>query len=215
MSREEKETNAGYSLWYLHPRLYDIGMLLINGSFYLKIYKEIAAQIPENATILDIGAGPCTLQRYLKKSCIYEAWDTNKYFVQGSKKNNINIKDINALEYEIPKNKYEYIIISGVLHHIHPQEETLVEKSIIAAKKTVIVVEPFANPKQETRKFYRWLRELRRKTFLERWIGEYDGRNNPENIIIKTEQQLLLFLDSLGKNTKTYIGDEIIAVYTK
>ena len=70
MSREEKETNAGYSLWYLHPRLYDIGMLLINGSFYLKIYKEIAAQIPENATVLDIGAGPCTLQRYLKKSCI-------------------------------------------------------------------------------------------------------------------------------------------------
>lgn len=212
---EKKENNAGYSFWYLHPRLYDLGMLLINGSFYIKVYKEIAKNIPENTKVLDIGAGPCTLQRYLEKSCTYEAWDTNKYFVNESKKNNINIKDKNALEEEIPKNTYDYIVISGVLHHIHPEEKKLIEKSLKTAKKAVIVAEPFANPKQETRRIYRWLREMRRKTFLERWIGEYDGKNHPKNIVIQTEQELLKFLNQFGKNTKTYIGDEILAVYTK
>jgi len=101
------------------------------------------------------------------------------------------------------------------LHHIHPYEQKLVEKCLAAAKKAVIVVEPFADPKKETRKLYRFLRNIRRKTFLECWIGEYDGRNHPDSIIIHPEQDLVAFLDSFGKNTKTYIGDEIITVYSK
>jgi SAM-dependent methyltransferase len=206
--------NVGFSLWYLHPRLYDLGMLLINGTFYLKIYKAIATQIPENSTLLDVGAGPCTLSRYLKKSCIYEAWDTNPHFVRFSKQNGIEIQEINALQEPIPK-KYDYIVLSGVLHHIHPHEKKLVEKCYAAAGKGLIIVEPFANPQQETRKLYRMLRDFRRKTFLERWIGEYDGRNHPDGIVILPEKELVPFLDSFGKNTKTYIGDEILTVYPK
>ncbi len=205
---------AKVSLWYMHPRLYDLGMLLINGSFYLKIYKEIAARIPENTIVVDIGAGPCTLQQYIK-NCIYEAWDTNLHFVNAAQKKGINAKNIDAITAEIPKNIYECIVLSGILHHIHPHESKLVEKCLRAAKRAVIIVEPFADPKKETRKVYRLLRNIRRKTFLERWIGEYDGRNHPDNIIIHTEKELLAFLDIFGKNTKTYIGDEIIAVYSK
>ncbi|MBI5003326.1 class I SAM-dependent methyltransferase [Candidatus Woesearchaeota archaeon] len=205
---------VGFSLWYLHPRLYDLGMLLINGTFYLNIYKAIAAQIPENSSVLDVGAGPCTLSRYLKKSCRYEAWDTNPHFVRFSKKNGINIRAVNALEEPIPP-QYDYIVLSGVLHHIHPHEKHLVGKCFAAAQKGLIIVEPFANPQQETRKIYRMLRDFRRKTFLERWVGEYDGRNHPDGIIIHSEKELLTFLDSFGKNTKTYIGDEILTVYSK
>ncbi len=209
-----KQASVGFSLWYLHPRLYDLGMLLINGTFYLKIYKAIAARIQENSSVLDVGAGPCTLSRYLKKSCRYEAWDTNPHFVRFSKKSGINIRAVNALEDPIPK-PYDYIVLSGVLHHIHPHEKKLVEKCLAAAQKALIIVEPFANPQQETRKIYRMLRDFRRKTFLERLIGEYDGRNHPEGIIIHSENDLLAFLDSFGKNTKTYIGDEILTVYSK
>lgn len=211
---QKNKTKIGFSLWYLHPRLYDLGMLLINGTFYLKIYKAIAARIPENSSVLDVGAGPCTLSRYLKKSCNYEAWDTNPHFVRFSKKNNINIKEINALEQTIPQT-YDYIVLSGVLHHIHPHEQQLVKKCLAAAGKALIIVEPFANSKQETRKLYRMLRNFRRKTFLERLIGEYDGRNHPNGIIIHPEQALVAFLDAFGKNTKTYIGDEILTVYSK
>jgi SAM-dependent methyltransferase len=204
---------AKVSLWYMHPRLYDLGMLLINGSFYLKIYNEIAARIPEKSSVLDIGAGPCTLQRYLK-NCTYEAWDTNPHFVNAVLKKGIHATLIDAVTADIPKNTYDYIVLSGVLHHIHPYEKELMKKCLAAAK-TVIVVEPFANPKKETRKLYRFLRNIRRKTFLERWIGEYDGRNHPDTITIHAEEELRAFLDSFGKNTKTYIGDEIITVYTK
>src|SRR3989338_9560618 len=108
-----KQDSVGFSLWYLHPRLYDLGMLLINGTFYLKIYKAIAAQITENSSVLDVGAGPCTLSRYLKKSCRYEAWDTNPHFVRFSKKNGINIRAVNALEEPI-SSQYDYIVLSGV-----------------------------------------------------------------------------------------------------
>ncbi len=205
---------AKVSLWYMHPRLYDAGMLLINGSFYLKIYKEIAANIPEKSSVLDIGAGPCTLKRYLK-NCNYEAWDTNLHFVTAVQKKGIHAKNVDAVTAEIPKNTYDYIVLSGVLHHIHPHEKALVEKCIHSAKKAVIVVEPFANPQKETRRIYRFLRNVRRKTFLERWIGEYDGRNHPDNIIIHPEEDLIAFLDAFGKNTKKYIGDEIITVYSK
>lgn len=205
----------GFSLWYLHPRLYDLGMLLINGSFYLKIYKEIAARIPENNSVLDVGAGPCTLAKYLKKSCVYEAWDTNKHFVHFNAKKGVNAKLIDCLRTEIPSHTYDYIVLSGVLHHIHPSEKALVQKCLTAAKKGIIIVEPFANPKQETRRFYRFLREVRRRTFLERFIGEYDGTNDPQHIIILPKQELCTFFDSFGKNTKTLIGDEIIVVYAK
>lgn len=205
---------AKVSLWYMHPRLYDIGMFLINGSFYLKIYKEIAHRIPENSSVLDIGAGSCTLKKYLK-NCNYEAWDTNPHFVSAVQKKGINAKNIDAITNEIPKGMYDTIVISGVLHHIHPIEKKIMEKALAAAKKSVIVVEPFANPKKQARKFYRFLRNIRRKTLLERWIGEYDGRNHPDSIIIFPQHELIAFFDSFGKNTKTYIGDEIIAVYSK
>lgn len=200
------------SLWYMHPRLYDLGMLLINGSFYLKIYKEIAARIPEHSTVLDIGAGSCTLRRYLK-NCSYEAWDTNPHFVNAVQKKGINAKNIDALNAEIPV--FDYIVLSGVLHHIHPFEKKLMEKALAASTKAVIVVEPFADHQKETRKLYRFLRNIRRKTFLERWVGEYDGRNHPDSIIIHPEQELIAFFDSFGKNTKTYSGDELITVYLK
>jgi hypothetical protein len=204
---------VGHSLWYLHPLLYDLGMLLINGKFYLKIYKEIAKRIPAGSTVLDVGAGPCTLAKYLDKSVEYEAWDANDNFVRANQRAGVNAKLKDCIKEEFPSK--DYVVVSGVLHHVHPHEELLIKKSIAAATKGVIVVEPFANPPDQSRRVYRWLRKIRRKSFLERFIGEYDGTNSPDSIVIKTKEDLLKFLNSLGPNNKEYIGDEIITVYEK
>jgi len=206
--------NVGHSIWYMHPRLYDLGMLLINGKFYLKIYKEIAKRIPQGSSVLDIGAGSCTLLKYLDKSVQYEAWDANKHFMKINQKKGINAKIVDCVAVEEFAAK-DYIVLSGVLHHIHPYEESFMKKAIAAAKKGVIVVEPYANPQENTRAIYRWLRDIRRKTFLERLVGEYDGTNDPQGIVINSENELIAFLDSFGTNKKEYIGDEVITVYEK
>ncbi len=210
---KKRHNTVRRSLWYLHPRLYDLGMLLINGTFYLRIYREIAHCIPAKATVLDAGAGSCLLAKYLHFSVDYEAWDANECFVTANARSGIRVFLKNCLTDPFPEK--DFIIISGVLHHIHPNEHLLVEKALAAARKGVIVVEPFADPDKNTRRIYRWLRNIRRKTFLERFLGEYDGTNSPNTIFIQTKEGLLTFLDSFGKNTQSYIGDEIIAVYTK
>ena len=203
------------SIWYRHPRLYDLGMRLIHGKHYTERYEYLSSLIQEGSSLLDIGCGSCLLYEYLrKKSVQYQGWDLNSYFVKVAQKKGLNVKLQDCVTAKIPS--VDYIIVSDVLHHIAKRDRGLVRSCFKQAKKALIIVEPFADPVKATRRVYRFLREMRRKVgFIEALIGENDGSNAPHDILIRPKQDLIRYLDSYGKNKKHIIGDELFALYPK
>ena len=201
------------SIWYRHPELYNLGMLLIHGNNYAKRAKLVAAKIPKNSTVLDIGCGSCLLKKYLDSSCDYEGWDLNKHFVKSAQKKGYKVLLQDCTKTKIPQK--DFIVISDVLHHIYPNDSQLIRACLENACKSLIVIEPFNDPKQNSRRLYRLLRNIRKKTPLEKLIGENDGTNNPDDIYIRTQKDLIDFLNKFGKNEIEALSDELISIFKK
>ncbi len=201
------------SIWYTHPRLYDFGMSIIHGKNYTKRYVLIAEIIQPNSSVLDIGCGSCLLQRYIEdKNVHYEGWDLNPFFVKNTQKKGGLILLKNATKATIPEK--DYIVISDVLHHIAKKDKGLVKECLKKIKKALIIVEPFTDSKEVGRKAHGFLRKIRRKiSFIEKIIGENDGVNNPHDILIKTQNDLIKYFDMFGINTKKVIGGELVVIY--
>ncbi len=200
------------SIWYSHPKLYDLGMKLIHGKNYGERYIILSRMIKPNSSVLDIGCGSCKLSEYLK-NCRYMGWDLNKYFIRYGKRRGLSIQKKDFTKAVIPKT--DYIVVSDVIHHVHPNDEAPLRRAFKAANKGLIVVEPFNDPKAKSRKTYRLLREFRRKTFLEKLFGEEDGTNDPGGIYIRNRKELADFLNKIGKAKTQTIGDEMIAFFPK
>lgn len=85
--------------------------------------KIIAEMIPENNSVLDIGAGAQTLRRYLKAGCVYQPCDLEKT------SDNIVLCDFNRGIYPIVQEKYNYVVCSGVLEYIKDLDDFLSKMS--------------------------------------------------------------------------------------
>jgi SAM-dependent methyltransferase len=203
------------SLWYSHPFLYDVGMTIIHGTNYSSRYSRLAKLVLPGSSVLDIGCGSCRLYHFMKKNTVsYTGWDTNRHFVRNAQKKGINALMQDCTTVDVPET--DYIVLSDVLHHIGDNDSKLVRDCLSKARKALVVIEPFADPPDMTRKVYFFLREIRRTIpCIETILGENDGTNAPRDIHIKQHRELDAFLDSFGKNEKTVLGNEIIAVYLK
>ena len=72
----------------------------------------IAALVPVNSSVLDLGAGPQSLRRYLDPGCIYRACDV----VPSS--NDVLLCDFNHGIYPHVDQPYDYVVCSGVLEYV-------------------------------------------------------------------------------------------------
>ncbi|MFH1316996.1 MAG: class I SAM-dependent methyltransferase [Candidatus Woesearchaeota archaeon] len=199
------------AIWFKSPFWYDFGMTLIHGSNYKKRFHKVAKIIGENKKILDLGAGPCTLYFSLHKSNEYEGWDLNEDFVKANNKRGIRTRLKNCLDY----NDYpdvDVIVLTDVLHHIAPHQSECLKHSLDHAKDKVIVLEPFED-KDKGHGIYWWLRQIRKKTGLEKLLGEYDGINEPEAIEIMPKEKLIEFFKVHGKCQLFSLGREMFAIY--
>ena len=68
-------------------------------------------------------------------------------------------------------------------------------------------------PPQGTQR--RAVRQLRKKSGLEKIFGEYDGINEPEDIMILPKKELIDFFKKQGRCNISTLGREMFAVYEK
>jgi hypothetical protein len=79
----------------------------------------IAAAIPANSSVADLGCGPQTLRGHLKPGCIYKPFD------QVRSSPSVGFIDINAGVYPRIDDVVDYIVVSGVLEYIWNPRELL------------------------------------------------------------------------------------------
>lgn len=114
----------------------------------------IAGLIPEQASVLDLGAGAQTLRSYLKAGCHYQPCD----LVRSSE--DVLLCDFNAGAYPKTERDYDYVICSGVLEYIREPREFLTR--IAGLGRRLILSYAIARPDQS-----RWQR------LREGWVNSH------------------------------------------
>ena len=193
------------ALPYLHPALYYIFLFTLHRKTLNRRYKFVAKEVGHNKLVFELGCGPGFLAEYLDKSCTYTGWDMNKKFVKHaiSKGRNVKLKNIFSFA-DYPKN--DVCVIVDVLHHITPNEKTIVKNALIKTKK-LIIIEPY-------KAFNLPLPKLVRK-YYDRFLGDWDGINpyiNREKWDYSKED-LKEYFTELGANKVTDMGKDVIAVF--
>jgi hypothetical protein len=81
---------------------------------------RIAALIPDNCSVLDLGAGAQTIRRYLKPNCRYQPCD----LVKSSP--DVLVCDFNRGRFpQLNGERFDYVICSGVLEYIRKPQDFL------------------------------------------------------------------------------------------
>ena len=201
------------SIWYYHPLLYELGAILLQGNRYRNVLSHVAQIVGENKSVLDLGAGTCTLASLLHSSCTYEGWDLNRKFVDYYQRRGINVKFMDCLDYE----KYpvaDCISLGNMLHHVAPDQSFLLERCLEHAKEQVVVLELYRGVEQ--RPIYWRLVRLREILGLEKIIGDWDGINARfDRYPLMSKDELRGFLERHGQCAITELDNMsmLLAVY--
>ena len=178
---------------YRHPKLYQF---LVQVFYPKALWEKLRAEVGENNTVFDVGAGFGYVARFLHPSNQYYGIDRNEIFVEYGRKNgrNLELKDI------FDKSAYresDIFLVIDVVHHFSIEKLKILFDLIFAhTKKKVIVVEPTFLSKYNHygiggnfvgwifrildgdgfNKIGSWLREEEyQKLFQSRFSSEYDG----------------------------------------
>lgn len=173
-------------LIYRHPWLYKAMLLAVHGKHLPQRYKKIAAELGDARSVFEPLCGPALLPTYLPESVSYSGFDINPHFVRyaRSKGRNISLGDAHTdMSFTV---QADGVVLIDALHHIHPYEEQqrVVEKSAKAARKSLIICDPFGDRYLEMVNKLPFLRPLAR--WFYNWV-EQDGPNESryEHIITR------------------------------
>lgn len=129
------------SLVYKHPFLYALFMRILYGKGYHARFEAIAKQIPDNAKVLDVCCGDCTLYtRTLRGRVSYTGADINPRFLRYARKKSIKVIQLNVETDDLPTS--DYVVMQASLYQFIPHQKIILEKLFAAATKAVIISEP-------------------------------------------------------------------------
>jgi len=121
-------------------------MRVLYGRHYASRYQEIAALIPEGATVLDLCCGPAQLYRgYLRsKKVEYRGLDINQRFIKQLQSENADgqVWDVRE-DKQLPP--ADYVLMQASLYHFLPDTQPIVDRMLEAARRQVIIAEPIRN----------------------------------------------------------------------
>jgi hypothetical protein len=81
--------------------------------------RVIAQMIPANSSVIDLGSGAQTLERYLKPGCKYQPCDCVK------SSDNVLLCDFNNDQYPNISQRFDYVVVSGLLEYIRDPRKFL------------------------------------------------------------------------------------------
>jgi hypothetical protein len=146
------------SIIYKSNAIYELIMLALYGRHYPSRHQAIAELIPSGSTVLELCCGPSILfRRYLKpKSVRYTGIDLSERFVrQVSRCGGIGL--LIDLREDQPLPRADYVIMQGSLFHFLPDASRIIDRTLRAARKQVIIAEPVRNLASSKWRFLAWV----------------------------------------------------------
>ena len=187
------------SILYNNDKFYEMFLQFFHMGNWNKRYQLMAKLVGKNKKVLDVGSGTGILSKFLDQSCKYTGIEQNSRI---AKKRNLNIIYGNIFDIDFPK--ADVVVISDVLHHVIPNHEKLIKKSLKSAP-VLVICEPnhdegFLNIFGKSKLFF--------KIF-----GDDDGINKFEDMQtwVYSKEDLKNLFDKYG-NTEIYeVGNSSIA----
>jgi len=135
------------SLLYRSPALYESVMRLLYGKGFQERYEQIAARIPEQASVLDVCCGDCYLFRHylVQKNVRYAGLDASSQFEKFCRTQHIPFHHMDLLKQESLLPQADYVIMMGSLYQFMPHHKEVIERMKKAAGKGVLICEPVRN----------------------------------------------------------------------
>ncbi len=204
------------SFMYSNALMYKLALNWAHGRNLNRRYAYISEKIGPNRSVLEPACGPALLPDYLHASCTYTGFDINEYFAEHARKRGLKVEVADALEQSayVPS---DAVVLCDALHHIgQEQEKTLIINSLKAAKKQLIICEPFKDSSPGL-----WERVLGRSFFIacSNYV-ERDGNNLVRVETFRTKEELKgLMMNCFGvllpEATKEIkcIGNDLIVTY--
>src|SRR5262245_22849622 len=120
-------------------------MKMLYGEEYRETYVEVARQIPEGASVVDVCCGTAQLFRegLAGRHCDYLGLDFNGHFVMGVRKRGIQARFFNLLSEPIPT--ADYVVMCSSFYHVRRFAAEVFDKMMRAARRAVIISEPVHN----------------------------------------------------------------------
>src|SRR5262245_37611689 len=141
---------VGLSLWNKSPIYwtcvgYDLVMKMLYGREYRETYLEVARQIPDGASVVDVCCGTAQLFRegLAERRCDYLGLDFNGHFVMGVRKRGIQARFFDLLSEPIPP--ADYVVMCSSFYHVRRSASEAFDKMMRAARRAVIISEPVHN----------------------------------------------------------------------
>jgi glycosyltransferase involved in cell wall biosynthesis len=153
---------------------YDWAMRRLQGDAWQAGLAEVARRIPDGASVVDVCAGTCQLERsHLKGRCDVLGLDFNGHLVMAARRRGANVRHFDLLREDVPE--ADYVVMCSSLYHFRRRESEIFAKLEKAARRAVIVSEPVENLSAGGGAWRRW---------IARWtnpgVGEFEERYDLE-----------------------------------
>ncbi len=108
---------------YGSSSLYDRVLSILHGEGYEDRFRRIAAALPEQAWVLDVGCGTCHLAEFLPPAMRYTGIDLNRRFVADARARGLDARCADVLDVDGYPGEPGAVVVSDMLHHIVPRQE--------------------------------------------------------------------------------------------
>ena len=196
------------AIMYRYPQVYNLVVRTLHGKYLRKRYEIIGDEIGEHKNVFELGCGTAMVSSFLHSGCEYEGWDLNERFLAFCRERGLKVSNKDIFNFQ----SYPYsdvILICDLLHHLVPRHESLVLEALKRSKK-LIISEPARSFKPPAR-----LKPI--VSFLNYFLGDFDGFNNPANQLEwdYNEEKLRNFFQKMGCTKTINVGWDMIAVFDK
>lgn len=134
------------SFVYKNSFIYSIIIKILYGKNYKSRFLEVAKEIDEDSSVLDVCSGDCALYDIgLKpfKNVKYKGLEINQTFINNAAKRGLEVTYSNILVDKIPE--ADFVVLQGSLYQFHPDCELVLKTLMNSARKKLIVSEPVQN----------------------------------------------------------------------
>jgi len=130
---------------YWSSRGYELAMRWLQGPSLEQAYAEVARQIPDGASVVDLCCGTSRLDRdHLRaRGCRVLGLDFNGHFVVQGRRHGADTRFFDVRTDPIPE--ADYVVMLSSLYHFRDSAGNLLERMKTAARRAVIVSEPIRN----------------------------------------------------------------------